>query len=152
MRTKRICSLENCGRPHKGRGYCDPHLQRHKNGKSLEAPIRSKNRNFGTNPTDWFRDKNGYVARYVPDATKSWRYRTEMQHRVIMEQHLGRRLVKGENVHHKNGVRHDNRTENLELWSTAQPAGQRPEDKVQYALEILRLYSPEHLTHTSRKG
>lgn len=33
-----------------------------------------------------------------------------------MEQKLGRKLVRGESVHHKNGVRADNRPENLELW------------------------------------
>jgi hypothetical protein len=62
-----------------------------------------------------------------------------------MEQHLGRELTADENVHHKNGVRGDNNLENLELWNTSQPAGQRPADKVEYAKAILRLYEPEAL-------
>ena len=42
-----------------------------------------------------------------------------------MEQILGRYLLHEENVHHINGVRDDNRPENLELWNTSQPSGQR---------------------------
>jgi hypothetical protein len=62
-----------------------------------------------------------------------------------MQDIIGRPLVKGETVHHKNGIRNDNRPENLELWSEAQPAGQRVEDKVAYAIEILERYAPERL-------
>lgn len=39
-----------------------------------------------------------------------------MEHKAVMEAKLGRKLVKGESVHHKNAIRHDNRPENLELW------------------------------------
>ena len=37
-------------------------------------------------------------------------------------------------------MRDDNRPENLELWSTSQPSGQRVEDKVAWAAELLRRY------------
>lgn len=63
-----------------------------------------------------------------------------LEHILIMSGHLGRGLVKGETVHHRNGDRADNRLENLELWSSSQPAGQRVEDKIRWAREILALY------------
>ena len=64
-----------------------------------------------------------------------------------MEEELGRYLEEGENVHHINGVKDDNRIENLELWVKPQPYGIRATDAVKWAIEILERYAPELLSN-----
>jgi hypothetical protein len=76
----------------------------------------------------------------------SVRKRRRPAHQLVMERMLGRRLHPGETPHHRNGQRDDNRPENLDLWSTSQPSGQRVADKVAWALELLALYAPETLS------
>lgn len=66
--------------------------------------------------------KSGYVV-----LTGERGYK-DLEHRRVMEQILGRKLKKHETVHHKNGIRHDNRPENLELWSSNHGRGQRSQD------------------------
>ena len=63
------------------------------------------------------------------------------EHVLVMEDGLGRHLVRGETVHHLNGVRDDNRLTNLELWTRPQPTGIRAADAVAWAQEIIARYS-----------
>lgn len=83
---------------------------------------------------------NGYRFVRVPEHPNANSRGYVLEHRVVMEGHIGRFLEPHENVHHINGVRCDNRLENLELWSTSQPCGQRVRDKIEWAKEILALY------------
>lgn len=149
------CSVADCGRPARNLGLCHTHYERKRVSGNTGGPIQpyrvEKNiRGERAKPgpserqqwSDWYVDKAGYRVRHRRVDGKSQK---QSEHRYVMEWMLGRPLLRTENVHHKNGQRADNRPENLELWSTFQPSGQRVEDKTAWALEWLSIYKPDAL-------
>lgn len=134
--TKKICYGPDCDRGATNNGLCGTHALQSKTWGKLKT-IREHGQ-----WSNWYTNKHGYVVRR---RTIDGKRVTQRQHRHVMENHLGRELIAGEEVHHINGVRDDNRIENLELWSTRQPKGQRIEDKTAWAKEWLSIYEPESL-------
>lgn len=88
-------------------------------------------------------EHEGYIRVYVPSHPHATTNGYAYEHIVVMCERLGRDLRSHENVHHINGNKKDNRVENLELWSTYQPSGQRIKNKLQWAYEIIEMYKDE---------
>lgn len=88
-------------------------------------------------------NQQGYKIISRPGHPNCHRGNKIFEHTFLLSEHLGRPLRKGENVHHKNGIKNDNRIENLELWHKGQPAGQRVEDKIAWAKSLLEEYGYE---------
>lgn len=135
-----MCQADDCEKktPRGGR-YCPMHYWRLRKHGSLDLPERPTKP-----PTRWV-TKWGYRHVYLPSHPMANSAGAVYEHRLVMAEHLGRNLLPSESVHHVNGDRLDNRIENLELWSKAQPAGQRVDQKVEWAVELLRLYAPDLL-------
>ncbi len=102
--------------------------QRRKRGIDTELPLLNAPSGSG------HIGKNGYKKicklelRGHPNADKKGAL---YEHTYVMSKEL---------VHHKNGIRHDNRIENLELCHIGQPSGQRVEDKINWCIEFLNIY------------
>ncbi len=130
-----VCKTENCDKTVHARELCKNCYNKWSKGiepgTGRMKGIYSKNKQ--THP-------KGYIYWLDKNCSHANAHGYVYEHRYVMGEHIGRPLLEHESVHHKNGDRSDNRLENLELWSSSQPYGQRVEDKLAWAKEIIALY------------
>ena len=118
--------VEGCEDTRVTRGWCARHYSRWKKYGNPEEPPRRASDGTGWRGTN----SDGYVVIKCRD-------KKVLEHRQVMKEILGRKLLPGETVHHKNGVRDDNRPENLELWVSTR-SGQLVADLVAFVVEHYR--------------
>ncbi len=135
-----VCTIAGCARGRHSSGYCRSHARRQQlyGDPTAGRPARRVGAGGSLSHGYWKVPVPPHERHLVPDGRNS-----ELEHRLVMARQLGRALLSTEVVHHINGDRIDNGEENLELWNTAQPRGQRVEDKLAFAYELLRLYDAE---------
>lgn len=83
---------------------------------------------------------NGYPQLYIPNHPNAGKDGWLAQHTVIMSEMIGRPIGKNESVHHKNGIKDDNRPENLELATRFHTKGQSVEDMIKFCREYIKEY------------
>jgi len=89
--------------------------------------------------------RGGYVYIKLPKHPFSDFHNYFAEHRLIMEKHIGRYLLMSEIVHHLNGIKTDNRLENLQLTNRSDHPRQHPEilERLRKAIKKGQHISPE---------
>ncbi len=133
------CTVGNCTGRAVGKGFCSSHYQklvRHGDPEWVSTPSSRRDETLK-------RRHQGYVILYRPEHPNARKDGRVAEHVAVMAEMLGRPLRDRENVHHRNGIRDDNRPENLELWLKTQPSGQRVADLVRFADSIIEQYGTD---------
>jgi hypothetical protein len=133
------CRVEGCLDRAMNRWMCSKHTQQREAGiidgagkKLRELMPRGKR------PLDWRKELAGYILVRAPKDHPGARHDGSIyQHRLVVEEMLGRYLTAEEVVHHKNGVRDDNRPENLELRTSRKEHPHGHETDIRHATQVL---------------
>jgi HNH endonuclease len=137
FQPKAGCDFPGCERPHYALGYCQGHRRQLLDNRPL-APLRER---LGRHID------RGYVLIFEPNHPNARKDGYVAEHIKVMAANLGRPLERFEEVHHKNGIRSDNRPENLELWARGmQPPGSRVSELIDAAVRVLKQYRPDLLS------
>jgi hypothetical protein len=131
-RRQELCHVAGCDLASYARGWCPKHYERWRayGDPEHEREYLSAGQTM----------EDGYRRLYRPNHPNACANGRVREHVMVMAAHIGRPIAPNETVHHKNGVRDDNRIENLELWASHHSHGQRITDLVAWAHEILEKY------------
>lgn len=99
--------------------HLSPQTEFKKGQKSYVSPEKRK---YGKEHWNWkggrYKSERGYILIIAPNHPNKTKQGYIRQHRLIVEQIIGRYLNKIEVVHHINGILDDNRPENLYLFNS----------------------------------